>query len=133
MSLAPSPERKVPFVEISTWSRRPLIAPASTSSEAPPEYTSAESNIVTPASRQMSTSRVASLTSLAPQAPKNSPLPPNVPVPNVSAGTLKPELPSLRYSMVKKDEGRSQDTNRRIANAIPFKPFAAGRHLLSYG
>src|SRR5687767_5993727 len=47
----------------------------------------------------MSTRREASATSLAPQAPKNSPFPPKVPVPKVSAGTLKPEPPSFRYSM----------------------------------
>src|SRR6187549_3494772 len=52
-----------------------------------------------PASRQMSTRRVASLTSLEPQALKNSLPPPKVPVPKVSAGTMKPEAPSLRYSM----------------------------------
>src|SRR6478736_2419646 len=47
----------------------------------------------------MSTRREASATSLAPHAPKNSPLPPKVPVPKVSAGTLKPEPPSFLYSM----------------------------------
>src|ERR1700733_11353856 len=60
---------------------------------------SAESNMVRPASRQTSTRRVASDTSLPPQALKNSPLPPKVPVPNVRTGTLKPELPSCRKSM----------------------------------
>ena len=55
--------------------------------------------MVSPASRQMSTSRVASATSLAPQALKNSLPPPNVPVPRLSTGTLKPEPPSCRYSM----------------------------------
>ena len=47
----------------------------------------------------MSTSRVASATSLAPQALKNSLPPPNVPVPKLSTGTLKPERPNCRYSM----------------------------------
>src|SRR5258708_39089024 len=65
----------------------------------PPEYTSAESNIVSPASRQMSTSRVASATSLAPQDVKNSLPPPNVPVPRLNAGTLNPEPPSCLYSI----------------------------------
>src|SRR3954471_21072371 len=60
---------------------------------------SAESNMVRPASRQMSTSRVASATSLAPQALKNSSPPPKVPVPRLSAGTLNPEPPSCLYSI----------------------------------
>src|SRR5262245_7835719 len=55
---------------------------------------SAESNMVRPASRQTSTRRVASRTSLSPQALKNSLPPPNVPVPRLSTGTLKPEPPS---------------------------------------
>src|SRR5258706_1554291 len=55
--------------------------------------------MLTPASRQMSISRLASLTSLAPQALKNSLPPPKVPVPSVSTGTLNPELPSCRYSI----------------------------------
>src|SRR6185369_10597303 len=54
--------------------------------------------MLTPASRQMSTRRFASATSLAPQALKNSLPPPNVPVPNVSAGTIKPDAPSCLYS-----------------------------------
>src|SRR4051794_28741361 len=61
---------------------------------------SAESNIVRPASRQISTSRVASVTSLAPQALNSSPRPPNVPVPRLSTGTLKPEPPRSRYSII---------------------------------
>src|SRR5262245_47587395 len=60
---------------------------------------SAESNIVTPASRQMSTRRVASATSVEPQALKSGVVPPKVPVPRQSAGTLKPEPPSRRYSI----------------------------------
>src|ERR1700722_415998 len=60
---------------------------------------SALSNIVTPCSRQRSTSRVASATSVAPHA-ASPPLPPNVPVPKVSAGTLNPERPNCRYSIV---------------------------------
>ena len=52
-----------------------------------------------PASRQISTSRVASATSLDPQALKNSLPPPNVPVPKLKTGTLKPEFPSCRYSI----------------------------------
>ena len=57
---------------------------------------SAVSNILSPASRQMSIRRRASATSVEPQALKNSPLPPNVPVPKESAGTLKPEAPRRR-------------------------------------
>src|SRR5271154_6028254 len=60
---------------------------------------SAESNMVRPASRQISTSRVASATSLAPHALKNSLPPPKVPVPRLSTGTLKPEPPSCLYSI----------------------------------
>src|SRR5262245_14181921 len=62
----------------------------------------------TPASRQMSMRRLASLTSLAPQALKNSLPPPKVPVPSVSAGTLKPELPSCLYSMAQILSGARQ-------------------------
>src|SRR5436190_14036574 len=61
---------------------------------------SAESNRVRPASRQTSTRRVASATSVAPQALKNSLPPPKVPVPRLKTGTLNPEPPSCRYSMV---------------------------------
>src|SRR5271168_1404230 len=60
---------------------------------------SAESKRVRPASRQTSMSREASATSLAPHALKNSLPPPNVPVPRLNTGTLKPEPPSCRYSM----------------------------------
>src|ERR1035441_10377874 len=59
---------------------------------------SAVSNILIPASRQISTRRRASAASLAPQAWKNSPLPPNVPAPKLRTGTLKPDAPSLRNS-----------------------------------
>ena len=52
-----------------------------------------------PASRQISTSRVASATSLAPQALKNSFPPPNVPVPKLNTGTFNPEPPNCRYSI----------------------------------
>src|SRR6185437_389352 len=60
---------------------------------------SAESNMVSPASKQTSTSRVASATLLAPHALKNSFPPPKVPVPRLSTGTLRPEPPSCLYSM----------------------------------
>jgi hypothetical protein len=55
-----------------------------------------DSNMLSPASRHTSTSRVAPATSLAPQALKSSVLPPNVPVPRQSTGTAKPDLPSCR-------------------------------------
>src|SRR5271154_661969 len=48
----------------------------------------------------MSTRRVASATSLAPQALKNSLPPPNVPAPKLSTGTCRPEWPSCLNSMV---------------------------------
>jgi hypothetical protein len=51
-------------------------------------------------SRHRSTSRVAPATSLAPQALKNSVPPPNVPVPKQSTGTLKPDRPSCRDSIM---------------------------------
>src|SRR5688572_20900724 len=47
----------------------------------------------------MSTRRVASATSELPHAPKNSPLPPKVPVPSERTGTRKPERPRVRCSM----------------------------------
>jgi hypothetical protein len=98
-SLGPSPVGRLALVEISTRSRRPLTARPSTSSEAPAEYTSAVSKSVTPASRQMSTSRRASAASVLPHAPNRGPLPPNVPAPNASAGTFSPDAPSRRYSI----------------------------------
>jgi hypothetical protein len=49
---------------------------------------------------QMSTSLVASSMPVEPQAWKNALLPPKVPVPRVSAGTLNPDLPSCLYSMM---------------------------------
>src|ERR1700730_5446494 len=55
--------------------------------------------MVNPASRQMSTSLVASSTPLSPHALKNSFPPPNVPVPKVRTGTLKPEPPKNLYSI----------------------------------
>src|SRR5258706_3473935 len=47
----------------------------------------------------MVTIRRASSTPLLPQAEKSGPLPPKVPVPKLSAGTLRPEPPRLRYSI----------------------------------
>jgi hypothetical protein len=48
----------------------------------------------------MSTSRVASATSLDPQALKKSPLPPKVAAPKQSTGTFNPECPSRLNSML---------------------------------
>src|SRR6187399_557193 len=91
--------RKLPFVERITWSRRPLMAWPRISSASPFEYTSAESNILRPASRQMPTSRDAPAAPVDPHALKNSVPPPNVPVPRLSTGTLNPELPRVLYSI----------------------------------
>src|SRR5271166_3644727 len=55
--------------------------------------------MVNPASRQMSTNLVASSTPFVPHALKNSFPPPNVPVPKVRTGTLKPEPPKNLYSI----------------------------------
>src|SRR5690606_8870695 len=71
----------------------------SSSSAIPAEYVSAESNIVTPASRQTSTRRAASSASLCPNARNISPPPPNVAVPRLSTGTLNPDRPSRLYSI----------------------------------
>src|SRR6202000_1497220 len=59
---------------------------------------SAESNMVSPCSRQTSTMRVASSACVEPQ-PASPPLPPNVPVPKLSPGTENPERPKSRCSM----------------------------------
>src|SRR5581483_11054775 len=69
---------------------------------------SAESNMLSPASRQTSTRRVASVTSVEPHALNTSPRPPNVPVPKQSAGTLKPDFPSCRNSMVHASSSRDR-------------------------
>src|SRR6266853_612744 len=53
---------------------------------------------LTPASRHMSTCRLASATSVDPTF-LNGPRPPNVIVPMVSTETRKPDLPNARYSM----------------------------------
>src|SRR5437879_13740777 len=67
---------------------------------------SAVSKRLTPASKQMSTIRVASATSLAPHALKNSVPPPNVPVPKLRNGTFKPDVPSWRNSIARIDASR---------------------------
>src|SRR5271170_217050 len=55
--------------------------------------------MLTPASRQMSTRRVASGTPEFPQARKNSFEPPKVPVPRLRTGTFRPERPRIRNSI----------------------------------
>src|SRR3954447_4522367 len=55
---------------------------------------------LTPASRHMSTWRVATSTSVAPTLAK-LPRPPKVIVPRVSGDTRRPECPSWRYSMAR--------------------------------
>src|SRR5271168_718458 len=55
--------------------------------------------MLTPASRQMSTRRVASGTPEFPQARKNSFEPPNVPVPRLRTGTFNPERPRILNSI----------------------------------
>src|SRR5580700_6359460 len=57
----------------------------------------------------MSSSRVASATSLAPQARKNSVDPPNVPVPKLKAGTFNPDRPNVRNSMRSRCVGNPND------------------------
>jgi hypothetical protein len=44
--------------------------------------------------------RLAAATSVAPQARKNSVAPPNVAAPNDRSGTLNPDAPSRRYSIL---------------------------------
>src|SRR5258706_15324997 len=53
-----------------------------------------------PASKQISTRRLASATSVVPQARQNSLPPPKVPVPKLRIGTLSPEPPSCLCSML---------------------------------
>src|SRR3954451_14839650 len=67
-----------------------------------------------PASRQMSISRVASATSLLPQALNSSPWPPKVPVPKVRTGTLSPEPPSCRYSILVRAVDSPKDLRREL-------------------
>jgi len=72
------------------------VAAPRISSASPCEQTSAVSKRFAPASRQTSTSRRAPSASVEPQALKKSFPPPNVAVPNESAGTLRPLRPSNR-------------------------------------
>src|SRR5579859_2791346 len=60
---------------------------------------SAVSKRLTPESRQISTRRVASATSLLPQALKNSFAPPKVPAPKLRTGTCNPDAPNCRNSI----------------------------------
>src|SRR5882672_3207070 len=74
-----------------------------------------------PASRQMSTSRVASATSLAPQDLKNSLPPPKVPVPRLNAGTLNPEPPSCLYSIDRSSMRPNGRNMNYIASGASFR------------
>src|SRR3954447_16303323 len=103
-SLTPDPVGKDALVATNTWSLRPAMAFPRTSSDSPFEYTSAVSNRLMPDSRQTSTKRVASGTSVVPQARKNSVPPPNVAVPKLRTGTFRPEYPSCRYSIAVCDD-----------------------------
>src|ERR1700722_13384063 len=47
----------------------------------------------------MSTSLRASCASVVPQFANSGPVPPNVPAPKLSTGTLRPEAPKRRYSI----------------------------------
>src|SRR5258708_8419681 len=127
--LGPSSIRNVALVEIRTRFRLPSMAFPRISSDRPREYTSAVSKRFTPASRQISTRRLAPATSVLPQALKNSLPPPKVPVPNESTGTSKPEEPSCLNSML----GRCQQDYGGFARTggeemspppkpIPFPP-----------
>src|ERR1035438_682 len=82
-----------------------------------------------PASRHMSTRRVASGTSLFPHAAKSSPLPPNVPVPSVNTGTFNPEPPSCLYSILfellvsKTDSLQCHTTESRLGFGLFFTDY----------
>src|SRR5690606_18342498 len=52
-----------------------------------------------PRSRHRSMSRAASMPSVFPQRPKNSFVPPKVPVPKLRMGTCRPEFPNFLYSI----------------------------------
>src|ERR1700682_807562 len=65
-------------------------------------------------------SRVASATSVVPHADKR-PFPPNVPVPSVRTGTLNPERPNCRYSMIHPPRLLVQSINRDLTG-VPSAP-----------
>src|SRR5215470_7827145 len=87
--------------------------------------------MVWPASRQTSTRRVASATSLAPHALKNSLPPPKVPVPRLSTGTLKPDPPSRLYSirLLLLEVGARQGGNRVVRRSIPTRLFRCSTNI----
>src|SRR3569623_1486453 len=91
--------RKHPMVATSTWMRWAPRALPRISSARPCEYTSAVSNMFTPAWSAISMRRAASATSVAPQARYVSLLPPKVAVPILRADTRKPDPPIRRYSI----------------------------------
>src|ERR1700677_4296673 len=82
-----------------------------------------------PASRQMSTRRVASSTPVLPHALKNSFVPPNVPVPIVKTGTLKPDPPSslcsilfVFYRTIRQEAGPSNGVCGATENQASARP-----------
>src|ERR1700749_4394275 len=93
--------------------------------------------MLSPASRQISTSRVASATSLAPQALKNSFPPPNVPVPKLSTGTFNPDPPSCLYSISAPDFDHALELDAlpapssRIKSIFPATSHLTARSLVS--
>src|SRR3569623_896698 len=91
--------RKPPLVATSTRLRRAPRALTRISSARPCEYTSAGSNMFTPASSAISMRLVASATSVAPQARYTSLLPPKVAVPKLRADTRKSDPPIRRNSI----------------------------------
>src|ERR671932_327946 len=87
-----SPIRAWNFVAGTTWSRRPSRALATSSSDAPCEYTSAVSTKFTPPSIAAWMIRTLSAESVFPQAP-------NLIAPRHRWLTLRPVPPRLRYSI----------------------------------
>src|SRR5579862_6284559 len=71
---------------------------------------------------QMSMRRRASSTSVPPQALKNSLVPPNVAVPKLSAETLRPEPPRMRYSIADFDGTRGAEMQKKAALAELASP-----------
>src|ERR1700733_9449525 len=123
-SLGPPPMAIRTLVATSTSSRRPARTSPAISSASPPEYTSAVSMRLTPASRHMSTWRRASSTPVEPTF-ANPPVPPKVIVPMVSTEIRSPDLPSVRYST---EETLSTGPSRPRGGLTPAR-WARGRPL----
>src|SRR5882724_3482912 len=87
-----------------------------------------------PASRQISTRRVAPFTSVSPHARKKSLPPPNVPVPRLNAGTLKPDPPSCLNSIAAVSlslwcEVRSRPPRQNGSSRLGHEPFDPRRNI----